>query len=203
MIFRISMLDELANQLSLAVDTGKIYIYPWLVTFAILWAINIFNWLMGSIFNTLGILPRHLFGLVGILFSPIFHHDFSHLFFNSIPLFALGFSLLIRGLDIFWNVTVTVWLLGGLGVWVCGRKGLHIGASGVISGYFGYILVTAYTNPSITTFLLALLSVYYFGSIFLGLFPQEEKISWEAHLMGFLSGIASAYIPLFIPNPFH
>lgn len=167
---------------------------PWLMALGVLWLINIVNWMLGSPFNRLGIYPRHISGLPGIIFAPFLHGDFSHLFFNSIPLFVLGLAILTEGTNLFFVVTATIMLLEGFSVWLLGRRALHIGASGVISGYFGYIIVNAYLQPSFTAGLLALLVIYYFGSIFLGIFPQEEKVSWESHFLGFLSGIAAAFL---------
>lgn len=189
------MLNDLAFALNLFIEHSKYYILPWLGILGILWAFNIFNWMIGSRLNILGIYPRNIFGLIGIPFSPLLHQDFTHLLFNSIPLFVLGLVLLARGLETFIWVTLVVTVVGGFAVWLFGRKALHIGASGLISGYFGYILVTAYLHPSYITILLAALVLYYFGSIFFGIFPQEEQVSWESHLLGFLSGIIAAFLP--------
>ncbi|HQY22205.1 MAG TPA: rhomboid family intramembrane serine protease [Gammaproteobacteria bacterium] len=181
------------EELDTFIKTSQLYLLPWLYCFAGLWGFNIVNWVCGSPLNIFGIYPRHLFGLLGIIFSPILHKNFNHLFFNSIPLFALGLAILARGLPIFLEVTSVVVVLGGLGVWLFARCALHIGASGLVSGYFGYILATAYFDPSAMALLLAIVVAYYFGSIFLGIFPQEDKISWESHLFGFLAGVASAF----------
>lgn len=189
------MLINLANDLNTFIEQSKNYIVPWLEALGLLWAFNIFNWVIGSRLNVLGTYPRNLFGLVGIIFSPLLHKDFNHLLFNSIPLFILGLAILARGPEIFAWVTLVVVVIGGLAVWLFGRKALHIGASGLVSGYFGYILVTAYLQPSYTTILLAILVFYYFGSIFFGIFPREDKVSWESHLLGFLSGILAAFLP--------
>lgn len=189
------MLDNIANELNIFMQNSRIYIVPWLTSIGILWIFNIFNWVIGSKLNVLGIYPRRLSGLIGIIFCPLLHQNFNHLFFNSIPLFVLGLALLARGIIVFYWVTIVVTLLGGFAVWLMGKRSIHIGASGLISGYFGFILVTAYLQPNFTSIVLACLVLYYFGGIFLGIFPQKEKVSWESHLFGFLSGIASAYLP--------
>jgi membrane associated rhomboid family serine protease len=187
------MIQNLSNELYNFLEQSKQYLLPWLYCIGALWGINILNWVTGSKLNILGIYPRHLIGLVGIVFSPILHQNFTHLFFNTIPLFALGLIILARGLNIFLTVTIIVTVIGGLLVWIAGRRAIHLGASGVVSGYFGFLLATAYTHPSLSSLVLAVLVGYYFGGIFLGLFPQEDKVSWESHLFGFLGGIASAY----------
>lgn len=193
------MLSEFAFELDFFMKQSQHYMIPWLIALAMLWGFDIFNWMIGSRLNILGIYPRHPFGLIGILFSPLLHQDMNHLLFNTIPLFVLGLALLANSPEIFFWVTIVVAGVGGFAVWLFGRKAMHIGASGLISGYFGYVLVTAYLQPSFTTVLLAGLVLYYFGGIFFGIFPQEEAISWESHLLGFLSGILSA----FLPSPLH
>jgi len=184
------------DQLTALLQNCKIYLQPWLEVLGALWVFNIINWLSGSQLNYLGIYPRSLSGLIGIPLSPILHRNFSHLFFNSIPLFFLGLALLTtKGPIEFCWITLVVILLGGCGVWLCGRKSIHIGASGLISGYFGYILTSAYTQPNAITILLAVMAAYYFGGIFFGIFPGKKEISWEAHFFGFVSGIGCAYMP--------
>lgn len=193
------MLADLVLELNTFVENSQLYMYPWLLCLVGLWVINTLNWLFKSRLNILGIYPRHPWGLIGIIFSPFLHQNFNHLFFNSIPLFVLGLAVLARGFDIFLWVTLIVVCLGGFAVWIIGSRGIHIGASGLVSGYFGYILATAYFEPSFATILLGSLVIYYFGSIFLGIFPQAERVSWESHLFGFLSGISSAYFLYYIP----
>jgi membrane associated rhomboid family serine protease len=102
-----------------------------------LWVFNIINWVVfRSRLDVFGIYPRSVRGLFGIIFAPFLHGDFNHLFFNSIPLFALGMFILALGRDVFIAVSILIALLSGFLVWLFGRKYLHIGASGVITGYF-------------------------------------------------------------------
>ena len=194
------MLSDAIEELNTFIKMTQLYLLPWLYCFVGLWGFNLVNWALGSPFNILGIYPRHFLGLLGIIFSAILHKNFNHLFFNSIPLFVFGLAILARGLVLFLEVTSVILILGGFGVWLLARRAMHIGASGLVSGYFAYILATAYSEPSITALMLALVVVYYFGSIFLGIFPKEDKVSWESHLFGFLAGIVSAFqfIPEFI-----
>lgn len=188
------MLEDLIAELNAFIDKSYVVLWPWLSCLVGLWFFNIFNWITGSKLNSIGILPRKLSGLMGIFFCPFLHQNFNHLFFNSIPLFVLGLMLLAQGMDIFIFASVSITVFGGLLVWLFGRKALHIGASGLISGYFGFILLGAYFNPTLITILLAILVLYYFGGIFLGIFPQEKRVSWESHLFGFLAGIGSAFL---------
>lgn len=188
---------QFIQQIDLLIQHSVFYLKPWLEILGILWCIDIVNWLfLGSRLNYLGIYPRNKAGLIGIIFSPFLHRDFKHLLFNSIPLFFLGLALLVTdGTITFCWITCVIILVSGLCVWLFARKGLHIGASGLISGYFGYILASAYTHPGVITILMAILAIYYFGGIFIGIFPKEKHVSWEGHLFGILSGMLCAFIP--------
>jgi membrane associated rhomboid family serine protease len=160
----------------------------------VLWAINIIDWtLKGYLSRRLGLVPRNIFGVPGILCSVLFHGDFWHLVFNTIPLSILSVFILNFGINIYFEISLIIILLEGILVWILGRNGNHIGASGLVSGYFGFILFFSYFSPSVTSWFLAIVAFYYFGSILLGLFPTQDKISWESHLFGFLSGGVAAY----------
>lgn len=193
------MLSEISSELITFVNNSKVYLYPWSLALAALWAVNLVNWLCGSKLSSLGIRPRRLLGLLGVFFCPILHQNFGHLFFNSIPLFVLGLAILGNSLATFSWVSAIVAILGGLLVWLFARRAVHIGASGLVSGYFGYILMNAYSSPGVTSILLAVLVLYYFGGILFGIFPQAAKVSWESHLFGFLSGLASSFLLPFVP----
>lgn len=159
-----------------------------------LWVLQVMNWLTGYRLNQLGILPRTLHGLIGIVFSPFLHGNFNHLFFNTIPLLVLACFILVGGQTLFFSVSITIILLSGFAVWLLGRRAIHIGASSLIMGYWGYLLVSAYLHPSLMTLVLAVVSIYYFGGLFFGLFPGEKNVSWEGHLFGCLSGIIANFI---------
>lgn len=187
------MLDYL-DQLQNAIAVVRVNIPIALLLIGILWVVLLINKLVGYRLNILGIYPRNPFGLLGIIFHPLLHGSFNHLFFNSIPLFVLLTFMLTTGITTFICVSVIIILLSGLCIWLFGRKAIHIGASGLIMGYWGYLLVFAYKNPSILSYILAIICIYYFGSLLISIFPSEEKTSWEGHLFGLGSGIAATYI---------
>jgi membrane associated rhomboid family serine protease len=159
-----------------------------------LWALQLINKILGYRLNYLGIIPRSGRGVVGIFFSPFLHGDANHLFFNTIPLLVLACFVLIGGQALFWRVTITIILLSGAMIWLLGRKAIHIGASSLIMGYWGYLLMNAYHQPSLMTVVLAIVCLYYFGGLFFGLFPTREQVSWEGHLFGCLAGVAANYM---------
>lgn len=141
----------------------------------------------------LGIFPRRLYGLPGIFFAPFLHADFNHLFFNCIPLLVLGNFLLIQGLPFFLALTFWLSLLSGLAVWCFGKKGLHVGASALVTGYWGFLVSNSFQHAGLTNLILGLISLYYFAGIFLGIFPGKKGVSWEGHLSGLLAGFILSY----------
>lgn len=166
---------------------------------ALLWGINLLNFLFKYRLNYLGIYPRSVRGLIGILFSPFLHGGFDHLFYNSIPLFLLADLILAQGSLVFYHVTLFVILFGGFFIWLCGRRAIHIGSSTLVMGYFGFLLGNAYYHFTMTAILLALICLYYFSGLFMALLPGKRGISWEGHVFGFLSGVLGAYLlPLFL-----
>lgn len=158
-----------------------------------LWIIHFINFIVGYRLNILGIYPRNIYGLVGIIFSPLLHADMNHLFFNSFPLFILLNFVLLDGWHVFYCVSAIIIGLGGLGVWLIGRQAIHIGASGLVMGYWSYLLLNAYQRSTMLSIALGAVCIYYFGSFVLDLIPSRGKSSWEGHLCGFAAGLIAAY----------
>jgi membrane associated rhomboid family serine protease len=182
-------MDSITQQLSLFVNTLHTRMFLLLGIIALLCFIHIINAALGYRLNALGIYPRHPFGLLGIICSPFLHGSFSHLFFNAIPLFILMAFMLNTGLLAFVMVSALIMLISGTLVWLFGRRALHVGASSVIMGYWGYLLTQAILSPSLLSIGLIILCVYYFGGFITSLLPLEEKTSLEGHVFGFLAGI--------------
>ena len=159
-----------------------------------LWLLQLMNQFTGYRLNVLGIYPRHGWGLFGIVFSPFLHQDFRHLFLNSIPLFILLSFIFLYGEQIALQVTLIILILSGLGIWLFGRRGIHIGASGLVMGYFGFILAVAVKTESPLAIIIAVICLFYLSSLFAGLFPSRDRSSWEGHVTGFLAGIFSVYL---------
>ena len=161
----------------------------------ILWGAQTINWISHYRLCVLGIYPRSVRGLTGIIFAPFLHRDFNHLFFNSIPLFILANLVLLHGRLNFYYTSLVIILVGGFLVWLCGKRAIHIGASGLIMGYFGYLIADAYYEFSVTTIILAALALYYFGGLALSLVPDSSRrdVSFSGHLFGFLAGVLAAY----------
>ena len=142
-----------------------------------------------------GIRPRTERGLWGILASPFLHGGFDHLIGNSVPFLILGWLTMFRERWHFALVTVMAMLLGGLGVWAFGATGsVHIGASGVIFGYLGFLLLSGFFERRFGAILVSLGVGVAYGGLVWGVLPSQPGISWEGHLFGFLAGILAAYV---------
>jgi membrane associated rhomboid family serine protease len=142
--------------------------------------------------DTLGILPRQPIGLRGIVFAPFLHGNFAHLMANTIPFLVLGWLIMADSVANFVTVSIICMLGGGLGTWLFGATALHIGASGIIFGYLGFLLARYYFNRRMSSGIIALFVGLTYGSVLWGVFPSLPGISWEGHLFGFLSGILAA-----------
>jgi membrane associated rhomboid family serine protease len=162
----------------------------------LIWLLEIVDQLfLGGSLDKLGIQPRTVAGLKGILFMPFLHSGFRHLLANTIPFVVLGGMVMLTGMANFFIVTAVTMLVGGLGIWLFGgSNSIHIGASGLVFGYFGYTLMRAYFERSLVTIVLAVVVFLLYGSIFLGIFPFQAGISWQGHLFGFIGGALAAYL---------
>lgn len=142
-----------------------------------------------------GIHPRTLSGLWGIVFAPFLHGNFAHLLANTVPLVTLGWLVMLRRTSDWFVVSVITALCSGLGTWLIGASNsTHIGASGVIFGYFGFLLLRGYFERSFVAIAFSILVTVLYGSIIWGVLPTQPGISWEGHLCGFLGGVLAAWL---------
>jgi membrane associated rhomboid family serine protease len=189
-----AVLANLANQFNAIIAAVSAHAVLAFEIVLALWVIQIINVCSHYALNRFGLIPRYGPGLIGIVTSPFLHGNFSHLFLNSIPLFALAALVLIQGVHVFIQVTLVIMFIGGLLVWLFGRRAVHVGASGVIMGYWAYLLVMAVHEISIMTVILAIICIYYFGSMVMNIFPTDKESSWEGHLFGAVAGVIAVYI---------
>lgn len=185
-------MENLADTLETIINTFVHNSFFVLFLLAILWIIQIFNHMTNKSLNRLGLIPRYAKGLKGIIFMPFLHGDFNHLFFNSIPFFVLANLVLMQGKAMFYAISLGIMFVGGILIWLFGKKGIHIGASSLVMGYFGYLLANAYLRINAMTIILAIICLYYFGGLVLSLFPGKKHVSWEGHVFGCLAGILVA-----------
>ncbi|WP_246559734.1 rhomboid family intramembrane serine protease [Leptothoe kymatousa] len=163
------------------------------------WVIGIVNfaYLGGGLNRLLGIRPREPLGLLGIIFSPILHRNAGHLIANTLPFAILGWLVLLQGVDNFYALSVVILLVSGLGTWFLGRPAIHLGASGLIFGYLGYLIARGYLEVTLLTIGLAFIVMLLYGDQVWNMFPDADMttLSWEGHMFGFLGGVLAASDP--------
>ena len=80
-------------------------------------------------------------------------------------------------------------------MWLVGRSATHVGASGLVFGLFGYLLVKGLLDRSILSILVAVVVAGVFGWVILsGILPTNAYVSWEGHLCGLAAGALAAII---------
>jgi membrane associated rhomboid family serine protease len=165
-----------------------------LTTLAVLWLVVGLNAAVGHRLLRFGIKPRQFDGLGGIVVSPFLHTNAAHLLANSIPLAVLGWLMLTSGLRYFFLVTGAVLLAAGLIDWLVGPSDeVIVGASGVIFGWFGYVLARAFFARSLKWIAIAIAVAAVFSSMFTGMLPKiNSNVFWGGHVAGFVVGVAVA-----------
>ena len=159
----------------------------------VFWVVFVVNTLLGGSLLVLGVIPRTTIGLRGILFAPFLHVSLNHIVANSIPFLILGWMVMLRDQRHFIPVTVAGMIGSGLAAWLLGAPGsVHVGASGVIFGYLGFLMLTGWYTRSVSSILLSVVVTLMWGGLVLGMLPGTPGISWQEHIGGFLGGIFAA-----------
>jgi membrane associated rhomboid family serine protease len=159
----------------------------------LMWLVKIIETLFTVDFTVLGIYPLTIKGIPGILLSPFIHENFKHLFNNSLPLFFLWTGVFYFYSEVALKVSFWIYLLSGLFVWIAGREAWHIGASGLIYGFASFLFFSGIIRRYFRLVALSLLVVFLYGSMVWGMIPEFYKnVSWESHMLGFISGIIMA-----------
>ena len=162
---------------------------------ALIWVIQIANWADHyQLVLEYGIRPRDAGSLPDILSAPFLHVSWAHIEGNSGPLFIFGFLAAYRGVTKFFGVTVLIILTSGLGAWLFeSPDSVGVGASGVVFGYFGYIMVRGFFDRHPIDMLLGVVMALCFAYQFTVLLPHAG-IGWQAHIGGLAGGIAAGWL---------
>ncbi len=141
----------------------------------------------------LALVPRHARGLIGIITAPFIHANLAHFAANLPPFLVLGVLVLRRGEVEFVEIALTLALGQGALLWFFGRKAAHVGMSGVIFGFFGYLLALAWYTRATEDLLAAAVVLLFYGGMLMGVAPTRNGTSWEGHLFGLVVGLATAW----------
>lgn len=161
---------------------------------AALWIVQIVNWASGYPLNAaFGLIPRHIAGLDGVIAMPFLHGGFDHLISNTPPLLVMGSLLAATATRALFAVNSVIILLGGGLLWVFGADAIHIGASGLVFGWFGFLAMRGLVDRSPITLASAILVGVLYGSIIWGVLPGQPGVSWDGHLFGAIAGAVAAF----------
>ena len=163
---------------------------------AVLWFLEMIDALfLRSALDGFGIAPRTLTSLPAILVAPFLHAGLGHLMANTIPFVVLGWMVMWRRTRDLFVVFLASAIASGLGVWLFGgAHTLHLGLSGVIFGFLGFLLARGYYERSAGAIGVALAAFLLYGGILWGVLPLQQGVSWQGHLFGFVGGVVTAYV---------
>jgi membrane associated rhomboid family serine protease len=167
---------------------------PGILFVALLALISLLSYLTGANLTWLGVLPRNFFGLIGVVTSPLIHGGLLHLLSNAFPLVLLSGFVLFLHRSIATRVFLLVYVLSGILTWFIGRQAYHVGASGLVYGLAGFLLFNGFLRQNRSAMAVSLAILFLYSGLFYGLFPNEERVSWEGHVAGLLAGLVAAVI---------
>jgi len=157
-----------------------------------LWLVAAVQSVTGINYVWLGVFPRTLSGLPGVITAPLIHESWQHLLSNTAPLLGLGVIAMYGFPRATRHAVPLIWLLSGLGVWLFGRESFHIGISGLTHGLMFYVVLMGFLRRDPLSIALALVVFLLFGSMASGIIPTEPAISFEYHLFGAMAGVLAA-----------
>ncbi|WP_248962597.1 rhomboid family intramembrane serine protease [Sphaerisporangium perillae] len=157
------------------------------------WAVEITDYVLPENLDLYGIRSQDVHGLGGILLAPFLHAGFAHLMANTVPLAILGFLAALRGLGRFFVASLIIIVLSGLGVWFLSPPGVTVGASGLVFGYFGYVVTRGLFDRHLLDIVLGIGVAVLYYSLIWGVLPGQPGISWQAHLFGLVGGVIAAW----------
>lgn len=149
-------------------------------------------------FAKLGVLPRDVSGLHGIITSALVHENLDHIVSNTFPILVLGTMLFFFYEKIAKQAFVWIWIISGIWLWIGGRNHplyptYHLGASTLIYGLATFLFFSGVFRRHLRLMVVSALVVFLYGSIMWGIFPLKEEVSWEGHLFGAIAGLLVAF----------
>ena len=126
---------------------------------------------------------------------PFLHANFGHVLANTLPFIILGAFVIMRRIRDFFIISAIIIAVSGLGVWLLGGAGtVHIGASGLVFGFLGFLIFRAYFEWSLVSIIVALAVAIAYSGLIWGVVPIYPGVSWQGHLFGFVGGALAAYL---------
>lgn len=183
------------NSAAVSPDEKKVFRYSLILPLSFIlaiWLVKIIELSLDIQFTNLGIYPRKLSGLIGIILTPFLHGDLKHLMANSVPLLVLGTGTIFFYRSLSYRVFVIIWIVSGICVWIGGRSSYHIGASGLVYGLAAFLFVSGAIRRDTRLAAISFIVIFLYGGMIWGILPIWPAISWEGHLFGGAAGLACA-----------
>ena len=160
----------------------------------LLWLVRTIEWGTASNFGMLGILPRHVSGMVGILTGPLIHGTFIHLLSNTFPLVFLLIAVFYFYNKIALEVFAWIYLISGFWVWIAAREAYHIGASGLVYGLAAFLFFSGIFRRDARSVAVAVAIAFLYSGMIQGILPgTDPNVSWESHLLGSVAGVFCSF----------
>ncbi|MGX2996621.1 rhomboid family intramembrane serine protease [Streptomyces sp. JNUCC 64] len=160
-----------------------------------LWVLEAVDTVLGHSLDSYGVTPRVAGELRDVIPAAFLHAGWDHLASNTVPLLVLGFLTALAGLATFLGVSLTVIVVSGLGVWLTSPPGtVTLGASGVVFGLFGYLLVRGLVDRRVRDLVIGVVVAVLYGSLLWGVLPTDSGVSWQGHLFGLAGGVLAAFV---------
>ena len=159
-----------------------------------MWMVHLISLSLNLDLSRMGILPRDMIGILGIISGPVVHANFSHLLSNTMPLLILGWTIFFFYSKVSYKSFIVIYVLTGLFVWLFARQVYHIGASGIVYGFVSFLFFSGIFRRDNKSIAIALIVTFLYGGIVWGVLPGQKGISWESHLFGGIAGIITAFI---------
>jgi membrane associated rhomboid family serine protease len=160
---------------------------------AVMWVLEGIDVLDNGALDQFGIQPHDVGDLPDIFTAPFMHAGFPHLIANTIPFVILGFIAAARGIAKFLAASLIIIVVGGLGVWFTSSANT-LGSSILIFGFFGYLVGRGVFERRVLDIVLAVLVVAVYGTMLVGVVPNDPTISWQGHLFGLIGGVLGAWL---------
>ncbi|MER5493976.1 rhomboid family intramembrane serine protease [Streptomyces sp. NPDC002490] len=165
----------------------------WWVAF--LWVLEAVDTALGHSLDSYGITPRIGGELRDVVPAAFLHAGWDHLASNTVPLLVLGFLTAAAGLRTFLGVVLTIIVVSGLGVWLASPPNtVTLGASGVVFGLLGYLLVRGLVDRRLWDLAIGVVVAVLYGSLLWGVLPTDSGVSWQGHLLGLVGGVLAAFL---------
>ncbi|WP_329038335.1 rhomboid family intramembrane serine protease [Streptomyces sp. NBC_00178] len=185
------MTDTRTSATARAVTAGAVML-AWV---ALLWVLEGIDVATGNSLDTYGVSPREPAELADVVPAAFLHGSWEHVASNSVPLLVLGFIAALGGIRRFAAVVLVVVVTSGLGVWLTAPPDtVTLGASGVVFGLLGYLLVRGFVDRRPLDIVVGVVVAAVYGSLLWGVLPTDSGISWQGHLFGLIGGVAAAFL---------